>query len=89
VKTRRFRVIGEEGTLLADLLAPRLLHMRDEVQELALDTAEPLASQFDGFCDLLEGRPDAAIVSLSDGLAAVATADAALRSAREGRPITL
>jgi predicted dehydrogenase len=89
VKTRRVRVLGDEGSLLADLIAPQLLHIGREVREIPLLIVEPLAAQFDFFCDLLEGRTDAPVVSLTEGLDAVASADAALVSAREGRPVSL
>jgi predicted dehydrogenase len=89
VKMRRVRVLGDEGSLLADLIAPSLLHMSDDVREVALAHVEPLALQFESFCDLIEGRSDARVVSLDDGLDAVASADAAVRSARAGRPISL
>jgi len=88
-KVRRVRVLGAEGTLLADLMAPQLLYVGREVEEIPLTTVEPLVAQFELFCDLLEGRSDAPIVSLDEGLRAVATADAAVRSAREGRPVSL
>jgi UDP-N-acetylglucosamine 3-dehydrogenase len=89
VKTRRVRILGEQGTLLADLMEPELLLIRDDARKVSLPTAEPLARQFDAFCDLLEDRPGAPVVSLADGLAAVGAADAAMRSAREDRPISL
>jgi predicted dehydrogenase len=89
LKMRRVRVLGDEGSLLADLIAPRLLHIGREVREVPLTPIEPLMAQFDSFCDLLEGRTDAQVASLADGLSAVASADAAVRSAREGQPITL
>jgi UDP-N-acetylglucosamine 3-dehydrogenase len=89
VKTRRVRVIGEEGTLAADLLARSLVRVGSAITEIALSPTEPLAAQFDSFCDLLEGADDASVVSLADGLQAVACADAALRSARDRRVITV
>jgi len=88
-KSRRVRVLGDEGSLLADLIAPQLLYIGSEIRELELEQTEPLAAQFGSFCDLLDGQSDAAVVSLAEGLNAVASADAAVRSAREGRPITL
>lgn len=88
-KLRRVRVLGDEGSLVADLIAPQLLHMGREAREIPLERTEPLVSQFDSFCDLLEGRSDAPVVTLTEGLNAVATADAAVRSAHEGRPISL
>jgi UDP-N-acetylglucosamine 3-dehydrogenase len=89
LKSRRVRVVGEEGTLIADLLAPSLSRVGRDVPDVPLTHAEPLATQFDSFCDLLEGARDAAVVSLDEGLRAVASADAAERSAREGHAITL
>jgi predicted dehydrogenase len=89
VKMRRVRVLGDESSLLADLIVPRLLHIGTEVRDVPLEHVEPLVSQFETFCDLLDGRSDAPVVSLVEGLNAVASADAAVRSAREGRPITL
>ena len=89
LKMRRVRVLGDEGSLIADLLAPQLLHIANDVREVPLEHVEPLAAQFGFFCDLLEGTTDAPVVSLAEGLNAVASAEAAVRSAREGRPITL
>lgn len=89
LKIRRVRVLGDEGSLLADLIAPQLLHIGSEVREVALRRTEPLVAQFESFCDLLEGHTEAPVVSLIEGLNAVASADAAVRSAREGQPISL
>ncbi len=89
VKTRRVRVLGEEGSLAADLIAPQLVLIDNEIREVPLELVEPLAAQFDFFCDLLEGHANAPVVSLAEGLSAVAAADAVARSAREGRPIAL
>jgi UDP-N-acetylglucosamine 3-dehydrogenase len=88
-KLRRLRVLGDEGSLVADLMVPRLMHIEEEIREIPLEQVEPLVAQFGSFCDLLEGRTDSPVVSLEEGLNAVANADAAVRSAREGRPITL
>jgi predicted dehydrogenase len=88
-RTRRVRVVGEEGTLVADLLTPSLSRAGTELVDIPLAPSEPLATQFESFCSLLEGVPDGSAVSLDEGLRAVASADAAQRSAREGRPITL
>lgn len=89
IKARRVRVVGEDGALVADLIGPSLSRVGAEVLELPVVRAEPLAAQFNSFCDLLEGSSEASVVSLDDGLRAVASADAAERSAREGRPISL
>jgi predicted dehydrogenase len=89
VKTRRVRVLGEKGSLVADLIEPQLLLIGTEAREIPLERVEPLATQFEFFCDLLEGHTDAPVVALSEGLSAVASADAVARSAREGRPIAL
>ena len=83
------RVVGEEGTLVADLLVPSLSRAGTELVDLPLAASEPLATQFESFCSLLEGVPDGSAVSLDEGLRAVASAEAAEPSAREGRPITL
>jgi UDP-N-acetylglucosamine 3-dehydrogenase len=88
-KTRRVRVVGEEGTLLADLLGPSLSQLGAAALDVPVMPVEPLAAQFDSFCDLLEGSPAPSVVSLEEGLRAVASADAAERSAREGCPVTL
>jgi UDP-N-acetylglucosamine 3-dehydrogenase len=89
VRSRRLRVLGDEGSLLADLIQPQLLDVGSEIRELPLQHVEPLAAQFDAFCDLLEGIGDAEVVTLEEGLAAVAVAEAAVRSARDGEPVTL
>jgi predicted dehydrogenase len=88
-RMRRVRVLGENGSLLADLVAPQLLLVAGDVREVPLQRVEPLASQFETFCDLLEGCDGASIVSLEESLRAVACADAAVRSARDGRAVTL
>jgi predicted dehydrogenase len=89
IKARRVRVVGEDAALVADLIGPTLSRVGSDVVDIPVVPAEPLAAQFDSFCDLLEGSAEASVVSLDDGLRAVASADAAERSAREGRPITL
>ena len=88
-RIRRVRVLGEGGSLVADLLAPQLLLVTNLLREIPLKPVEPLASQFDSFCDLLESGSPAPVVSLDEGLRAVACADAAMRSARQGRPVVL
>lgn len=59
-----------------------------DVTRYALERREPLLVELEAFCDLVEGRPSAA-VPLADGVEAVRYAEAALRSAAEGRTVTL
>jgi predicted dehydrogenase len=88
-KTRRIRVVGEEGTLVGDALATTLVRVGEDVVEIPLRRAEPLAVQMDSFCDLILGDSGAPVVTLADGVRAVACADAVLRSAREQCTISL
>ena len=54
--------------------------------ELPVDPVDPVAAQLAHFCRVIRGR-EAPLVSGADGLAALAAAEAVLRSAREDRPI--
>ncbi|MGI8579795.1 MAG: Gfo/Idh/MocA family oxidoreductase [Solirubrobacteraceae bacterium] len=53
----------------------------------ALSRREPLLSELDAFCDLLEGDHDAPVVSLAAGLEAVLCAEAVLASAAAGESV--
>jgi len=89
VRSRRVRVVCDEGTVVADTLNTRLVRLTNEATEVPLPPVDPLAAQIDAFCDLLVGDDDAPVVSLEEGLRAVACAEAALRSAHEQRVITV
>src|SRR4051794_20188604 len=99
-KTRRTRILGERGMLVADTLTADLTFYANgdvtsewgAVQALrgvsegdatryALPRREPLLVELDAFCDLLEGRDGAGVVTLEEGLATVACAEAVLESA--------
>jgi UDP-N-acetylglucosamine 3-dehydrogenase len=102
-KTRRTRVLGERGMLLADTLTADLTFYANgdvtsewpsaqalrgvsegDSTRYALSRREPLLSELEAFCDLVEGDDDAPVVSVEEGLAAVACAEAVLRSAASG-----
>ena len=87
--TRRVRLVLEEGTLVADTLHSSLARLTGETAEIALAPSNPLASQVDAFCNLLQGDARAPVVSLEEGLRALSCAEAALRSAQEQRVISL
>lgn len=90
VKARRTRVVGELGMLVADTLNAELSLVSNGTEERhSLAGREPLMAQMDAFCDLLEGRPDAQVVSLEEGLAAVRLAEALLESAARDETITI
>jgi UDP-N-acetylglucosamine 3-dehydrogenase len=89
VRSRRVRVVCDEGTFVADTLNPSLVRLTKGAAEIPLPPVNPLAAQIDAFCDLLLGDAEAPVVSLEEGLRAVACAEAALRSAHEQRVITL
>jgi len=55
----------------------------------ALARREPLLVELETFCDLLCGDPDAAVVTLAEGLDTVIVAEAALASASAGRTVAL
>ncbi|MGE4426458.1 MAG: Gfo/Idh/MocA family protein [Solirubrobacteraceae bacterium] len=58
-----------------------------DVTRYALARREPLLVELEGVCDLVQGRPDPAVVTLEEGLAAVELADAVLRSAASGESV--
>ncbi|MCK9247434.1 MAG: Gfo/Idh/MocA family oxidoreductase [Solirubrobacteraceae bacterium] len=60
-----------------------------DVTRYALARREPLLVELEGLCDLVQGRPDPAVVTLEEGLAAVELADAVLRSAASGDAVTI
>jgi predicted dehydrogenase len=93
VKVRRTRVVGEHGVLVADTVTAELSVYEhgasDGVVHQTLAGREPLMAEMDAFCDLLEGRPSAPVVSLEEGLAAVRLAEAVLESAALQETITI
>jgi predicted dehydrogenase len=90
VKTRRTRVVGEGGMLVADTLNAELsVVLNGDVERHSLAGREPLMAQMDAFCDLLAGDSGAEVVSLEEGLAAVVLADAVLESAAREQTITI
>ncbi len=60
-----------------------------DVTRYALRREEPLRIEHERFLDMLEGRLDAGVVTLEQGVAIVSVAEAALRSARTGETVTL
>jgi predicted dehydrogenase len=102
-KTRRTRVLGERGMLVADSLTADLTFYANgdvtsewgaqqalrgvsegDATRYALSRREPLLSELEAFCDLVAGDAQAPVVSVEEGLAAVACAEAVLRSAASG-----
>jgi UDP-N-acetylglucosamine 3-dehydrogenase len=55
----------------------------------ALARREPLLVELETFCDMLRGDPEAAVVTLAEGLDTVTVAEAALASARSGETVGL
>jgi predicted dehydrogenase len=60
-----------------------------DMTRYALQRREPLVVELEGFCALLRGEPDAAVVSLEEGLETVAVAEAVLASAASGETVAL
>jgi UDP-N-acetylglucosamine 3-dehydrogenase len=96
VKVRRIRVVGEAGMLVANTLTPELSFYESttvasdrEPMPLPLARHEPLMAEVDAFCDLVEGRRGAQVVSLEEGLAAVGLAEAVLESAARGQAVAI
>ena len=94
VKVRRTRVLGERGMLVANTLTGELSFSENaptspELLSYSIAGPEPLWAQMDAFCDLLEGRSDAPVVSLEEAVVAVELAEAVLESAARQETITL
>ncbi|EHN09673.1 NAD-dependent dehydrogenase [Patulibacter medicamentivorans] len=60
-----------------------------DMTRYAIARREPLLVELEGFCSLVRGEPDAPVVTLEEGLAAVDLADAVLRSAASGETVHL
>ena len=98
VKVRRTRVVGEGGMLVASSLTAELAFYESAATSAgrgrrvvlqSLARREPLLAEVEAFCDLIEGRPGAHVVSLEEGLGAVALADAVLDSAARGKAVAI
>lgn len=60
-----------------------------DMTRYALARREPLLSELEAFCDLLQGRPGDPVVTLEEGLATVRLAEAVLASAASGETVAL
>jgi predicted dehydrogenase len=60
-----------------------------DMTRYALARREPLLVELEAFCDLLDGVPGAAVVTLAEGLQTVECAEAVLESAASGRTVEL
>jgi UDP-N-acetylglucosamine 3-dehydrogenase len=60
-----------------------------DMTRYALARREPLLVELETFCDFVAGDPDAAVVTLSEGLDTVVVAEAALESAGAGGTVRL
>jgi UDP-N-acetylglucosamine 3-dehydrogenase len=105
-KTRRTRVLGDRGMLVAETVTADLTFYENgtvtsdwssaqalrgvtegNATRYALARSEPLRSELEAFRDLVSGDPDAPVVTLSEGLAAVRSAEAVLESSRSGQTV--
>jgi UDP-N-acetylglucosamine 3-dehydrogenase len=79
------------GTVASDWAATQSLRgvSEGDMTRYALARREPLLLELEGFVDLLAGAPDARVVSLAEGLEAVACAEAVLASAASGETVAL
>lgn len=87
--TRTLHVIGTGGTLLADIARGVITVRRagetiERIHDLAEPAAEPLARQAVHLLDLAADSTLPPRVTLADGIAALTTAEALIRSAKEG-----
>lgn len=58
-----------------------------DMTRFAIPKREPLAAEHEAFRDAVEGKPNASIVTLRQGLRAVVVAEAVLESARTGQTV--
>lgn len=105
-KTRRTRVLGDRGMLVAETVTADLTFYENgrvtsdwsssqalrgvtegDATRYALARSEPIRSELEAFRDLVAGDPDAPVVTLAQGLAAVRAAEAVLESARSGQTV--
>jgi predicted dehydrogenase len=105
-KTRRTRVLGDRGMLVAETVTADLTFYENgrvssdwtsaqalrgvsegDATRYALARSEPLRTELEAFRDLVAGDPDAPVVTLAEGLAAVRTAEAVLESAQRGATV--
>jgi predicted dehydrogenase len=102
-KTRRTRVLGDRGMLVAETVTADLTFYENgrvasdwtsaqalrgvsegDATRYALARSEPLRTELEAFRDLVAGNPDAPVVTLAEGLAALRSAEAVLESASSG-----
>jgi predicted dehydrogenase len=105
-KTRRTRVLGDRGMLVAETVTADLTFYENgqvtsdwsssqalrgvtegDATRYALARSEPIRSELEAFRDLVAGDPDAPVVTLAQGFAAVRAAEAVLESARSGQTV--
>lgn len=105
-KTRRTRVLGDRGMLVAETVTADLTFYENgrvtsdwtstqalrgvsegDATRYALARSEPLRTELEAFRDLVAGDPDAPVVTLAQGLAALQTAEAVLESARSRQTV--
>lgn len=107
-KTRRTRVLGDRGMLVAETVTADLTFYENgritsdwtstqalrgvsegDATRYALARSEPLRTELEAFRDLVAGDPDAPVVTLAQGKAALRTAEAVLESARSGQTVEI
>ncbi len=79
------------GQVTSDWAASQQLRgvSEGDMTRYALERREPLLVELEAFCDLVAGAPDAQVVTLEEGLQAVRTAEAVLKSAASGQTVVL
>lgn len=107
-KTRRTRVLGDRGMLVAETVTADLTFYENgritsdwtstqalrgvsegDATRYALARSEPLRTELEAFRDLVAGDPDAPVVTLAQGHAALRTAEAVLESARSRQTVEI
>jgi UDP-N-acetylglucosamine 3-dehydrogenase len=81
----------KNGSITSDWTATQALKgvTEGDMTRYALSRREPLLVELETFCDLVAGDPDAAVVTLAQGLETVVVAEAALASSQAGSTVTL
>ncbi len=88
-KIREMMVIGDDGTLSLNFLNQRVIVEKAGTTYLPhIDKVEPLKSELNSFINCILGNSKAEITGY-DGVRALKIVEAALRSAKEDRPVRL
>lgn len=89
-RERWLRVDGSVGSLLADLVARRLILVRSGVRrEVPVSTADALSAELSAWCTFVRTGERGELATLDDGMRTARVADAVLRAASAGATVTV